>query len=80
MICSIKCIIIKLEEIKERDDNMLKVMFMSPQGEPLHSQDMPIDQLQALKFVDSIDVETESYSISGMDYNVNLNEFYVWLK
>jgi hypothetical protein len=59
---------------------MLKVVFMNPQGELLHNQDMPIDQLQALKFVDSIDVEDASYTVSGMDYNVNLSEFYVWLK
>ncbi len=59
---------------------MLKVMFMNPDGEALYSRDMSLEQLYALKFVDSIDVETESYTISDMAYNVNIEELYVWLK
>lgn len=59
---------------------MLKVLFMNPDGDNLDSRDMSLEQLYVLKFVDKIDVGTESYTISDMAYNVNIEELYVWLK
>ncbi|OPH61818.1 hypothetical protein BC351_00835 [Paenibacillus ferrarius] len=59
---------------------MLKVMFMATDGDLLYSRDMSLEQLYALKFVDSIDIKTEAYTFSDIGYNVNLEEYYVWLK
>lgn len=41
---------------KECDTPMLKVLFMNPNGDNLDSRDMSLEQLQALKFADKVDL------------------------
>lgn len=59
---------------------MIKVLFMNPNGDKLDSRDMSLEQVHTLKLADSIDIGYNAFNLIDMDYNVNLQELYVWLR
>lgn len=62
-------------------EDMMKVIFMKPDGDELLTKDLKIEQIQALKIVDLISFPSDdnTYRLNEMEYSVDYEYLRVWL-